>query len=100
MDIKSIKISPDPPQKGQDLNVTVSGTVKQLVEARSLRSSLWRDLIETYILLQEGAYALVQVKIGRIKILQKEIDICEEAYAPLLSLLRLLVSHFVPPPHI
>jgi len=59
VDIKSIKISPDPPQKGQDLNVTVSGTVKEVVE--------------------EGAYALVQVKVGVIKILEKEIDICEEA---------------------
>ncbi|KLO20167.1 MD-2-related lipid-recognition [Schizopora paradoxa] len=59
VDIKSISISPDPPQKGQDLNVTVSGTVKKEVD--------------------EGAYALVQVKVGAIKILTKEIDICEEA---------------------
>ncbi len=29
--------------------------------------------------MQEGAYALVQVKVGVIKILEKEIDICEEA---------------------
>ncbi len=43
VDIKSIKISPDPPQKGQDLNVTVSGTVKEVVEVRSIRVFLWRE---------------------------------------------------------
>lgn len=30
-------------------------------------------------LLQEGAYADVEVKLGLVKILEKEFDVCEEA---------------------
>jgi len=57
--IKSISISPDPPKPGQALTVTVSGTADSVVE--------------------DGAYADVSVKVGLIKILQKEFDLCEEA---------------------
>jgi hypothetical protein len=32
-------------------------------------------------LLQEGAYADVEVKLGLIKLLHKEFDLCQEAYA-------------------
>jgi len=59
VDVTSIEISPDPPQKGEELNVTVSGIVKEVIE--------------------EGAYAYVKAKIGRIEILNKEYDICDEA---------------------
>ncbi|KAI9060176.1 hypothetical protein FKP32DRAFT_1679137 [Trametes sanguinea] len=57
--IKSIQVSPDPPQRGEDLTVTVEGVADSQVE--------------------DGAYADVTVKVGVIKILQKEFDVCEEA---------------------
>ncbi|CAL1695450.1 unnamed protein product [Somion occarium] len=57
--IESIEITPDPPKPGEDLTVTVKGVASERVE--------------------EGAYADVAVKVGRIKILQKEVDLCEEA---------------------
>ncbi|KAB5592652.1 ML domain-containing protein [Ceratobasidium theobromae] len=53
VEVKSIKISPDPPQIGKDLTVTAQGV--------------------------DGAYADVTVKLGRVKLLHKEFDICEEA---------------------
>ncbi|KAH9898027.1 ML domain-containing protein [Cubamyces lactineus] len=57
--INSIQVSPDPPQRGQDLTITVEGVASEDVE--------------------DGAYADVTVKVGVIKILQKEFDVCEEA---------------------
>ncbi|KAI0361208.1 hypothetical protein OH77DRAFT_1391654 [Trametes cingulata] len=57
--IDSIQVTPDPPQRGEDLSITVQGVASQDVE--------------------DGAYADVTVKVGVIKILQKEFDICEEA---------------------
>ncbi|KAI0931979.1 Phosphatidylglycerol/phosphatidylinositol transfer protein, variant 3 [Taiwanofungus camphoratus] len=57
--IKSIEISPDPPVKGKDLTVTVIGTADKLIE--------------------DGAYADVVVKVGSIKLLQREFDVCAEA---------------------
>ncbi|KAJ7107852.1 ML domain-containing protein [Mycena epipterygia] len=57
--IESISVSPDPPQPGQDLTVTVKGTVTDEIV--------------------EGAYADVTVKLGLIKLLQKEFGLCEEA---------------------
>ncbi|EGN92387.1 hypothetical protein SERLA73DRAFT_191259 [Serpula lacrymans var. lacrymans S7.3] len=57
--IKSIAVSPDPPQPGQDLTVTVVGTAQDVIE--------------------EGAYADVVVKLGLVKLLSKTFDICEEA---------------------
>ncbi|PSR70729.1 hypothetical protein PHLCEN_2v13395 [Hermanssonia centrifuga] len=59
LEIKHIEVSPDPPQRGQDLTVKVIGNVKEVID--------------------DGAYADVTVKIGLIKILQKEFDLCEEA---------------------
>ncbi|KAF8323417.1 hypothetical protein DL93DRAFT_696760 [Clavulina sp. PMI_390] len=59
VDVKSIQLSPDPPKPGSDLTVTASGFVKDTIE--------------------EGAYADVTVKMGLIKLLQKQFDICEEA---------------------
>ncbi|KAJ7889389.1 hypothetical protein B0H14DRAFT_2692147 [Mycena olivaceomarginata] len=57
--IKSISVSPDPPKIGADLTVTVD-----------------LDVVET---IEEGTTADVLVKVGRIKLLQKTFDICEEA---------------------
>ncbi|KAL6304295.1 ML domain-containing protein [Sparassis latifolia] len=57
--IQSIEVSPDPPEKGADLTVTVRGVADKAVE--------------------EGAYADVTVKVGAIKLLHKEFDVCEEA---------------------
>ncbi|KAM5530786.1 hypothetical protein V8D89_015527 [Ganoderma adspersum] len=57
--INSIEISPDPPQRGQDLTITVDGVAKEAVE--------------------DGAYADVTVKAGIIRLLHKEFDVCEEA---------------------
>ncbi|KAH9950481.1 ML domain-containing protein [Amylocystis lapponica] len=57
--IKSIEISPDPPAPGKDLTVTVKGSADESIE--------------------DGAYADVMVKVGAIKLLQKEFDVCEEA---------------------
>ncbi|KAG8743743.1 Phosphatidylglycerol/phosphatidylinositol transfer protein [Ceratobasidium sp. 428] len=60
--IKSIEVSPDPPQPGKDLTVTATGIATKAIEAS-----------------QPGSYADVTVKLGLIKLLQKEFDICEEA---------------------
>ncbi|KAI5825736.1 MD-2-related lipid-recognition [Schizophyllum commune Tattone D] len=57
--LKSIKISPDPPIPGEQLTMTVKAEVQETI--------------------QEGAYADVAVKVGLIKLLQKRFDICEEA---------------------
>ncbi|KLO08057.1 hypothetical protein SCHPADRAFT_859434 [Schizopora paradoxa] len=57
--VTSIELSPDPPQKGQELNVTVSGIVRTVIE--------------------DDAYALVKVKMGFIEVLNKEYDVCKEA---------------------
>ncbi|KAF7966635.1 hypothetical protein HWV62_37593 [Athelia sp. TMB] len=59
IEIKSIEVSPDPPQPGQDLTVKVHAYVNQRIE--------------------EGAYADVTVKLGLIKLLHKQFDVCEEA---------------------
>ncbi|KAI4528563.1 hypothetical protein K525DRAFT_183929 [Schizophyllum commune Loenen D] len=57
--LKSIDILPDPPIPGQQLTMTVKADVQETI--------------------QEGAYADVAVKVGLIKLLQKQFDICEEA---------------------
>ncbi|KAI0673511.1 ML domain-containing protein [Trametes maxima] len=57
--INDIKVSPDPPKRGEELTITVEGVASQDVT--------------------DGAYADVTVKVGVIKLLQKEFDVCEEA---------------------
>ncbi|KAF8898658.1 ML domain-containing protein [Infundibulicybe gibba] len=57
--IKSIKVSPDPPKPGEDLTVEVNAIATRTIE--------------------EGAYADVTVKLGLIKLLHKQFDVCEEA---------------------
>jgi len=57
--IDSISVFPDPPQPGQNLTVIVEASAQEEIE--------------------EGAYADVVVKLGLIKLLHKEFDLCEEA---------------------
>ncbi|KAG6845773.1 Phosphatidylglycerol/phosphatidylinositol transfer protein [Tephrocybe sp. NHM501043] len=57
--IESIEVSPDPPVPGKDLTVKVTGRATETIE--------------------EGAYADVTVKLGLIKLLQKQFDVCDEA---------------------
>ncbi|CAE6454039.1 unnamed protein product [Rhizoctonia solani] len=57
--VQSIKLSPDPPQIGKDLTITARGVVTRKIE--------------------DGAYADVTVKLGLVKLLHKQFDICEEA---------------------
>ena len=57
--LKSIKVSPDPPQPGKNLTVEVEADVLNEID--------------------EGAEADVTVKLGLIKLLQKKFDVCEEA---------------------
>ncbi|KAK4057539.1 hypothetical protein OIO90_001608 [Microbotryomycetes sp. JL221] len=56
--IKDVRISPDPPKPGKNLTVYASGTVNSLID--------------------QGAYADVTVKLGLIKLLTKRFDVCEE----------------------
>lgn len=58
--IKEINVTPDPPAPGKNLTVNVKAEVLKTVD--------------------EGAWAHVVVKLGLIKLLQKDFDICEEAY--------------------
>ncbi|KAF8843992.1 hypothetical protein BDN67DRAFT_1008439 [Paxillus ammoniavirescens] len=57
--LKSISLFPDPPKPGQDLTITVVGTAMETIE--------------------DGAYADVVVKLGLIKLLSKQFDVCQEA---------------------
>ncbi|CAE6412853.1 unnamed protein product [Rhizoctonia solani] len=57
--IKAIEVTPDPPKPGQDLTVKLIATSDKEIT--------------------EGAYADVTVKLGLIKLLKKQFDICEEA---------------------
>ncbi|KAK7463662.1 hypothetical protein VKT23_005603 [Stygiomarasmius scandens] len=57
--VKSIEVSPDPPQAGKDLTVTAIGTASETID--------------------DGALVEVTVKLGLIQLLKKEFDICDEA---------------------
>ncbi|KAI0319377.1 ML domain-containing protein [Amylostereum chailletii] len=57
--IDSIEVSPSPPKPGEEMTVTVKASALKTVE--------------------EGAYADVVVKLGLIKLLHKEFNLCEEA---------------------
>ncbi|KAG6842588.1 Phosphatidylglycerol/phosphatidylinositol transfer protein [Blastosporella zonata] len=59
--IDNIQVSPDPPKPGHDLTVKVKGKAVSGIE--------------------EGAYADVTVKLGLIKLIHKQFDLCEEARA-------------------
>ncbi|GAA6064054.1 hypothetical protein JCM10212_006790 [Sporobolomyces blumeae] len=58
LQIESIKVSPDPPKPGQDLTIVATGTARSKVDV--------------------GTYADVTVKLGLIKLLTKQFDVCEE----------------------
>ena len=55
----TVQISPDPPQRGSPLSVRVSGFLSEAVE--------------------EGAVAMVTVKLGFIKLINHVYDVCAEA---------------------
>ncbi|CAK5280258.1 unnamed protein product [Mycena citricolor] len=57
--LESLELFPDPPLPGQDLTVKASAYVTEPIT--------------------DGASADVTVKLGRIKLLQKTFDVCEEA---------------------
>ncbi|KZT43803.1 hypothetical protein SISSUDRAFT_1057339 [Sistotremastrum suecicum HHB10207 ss-3] len=57
--IDTIAVSPDPPRPGQNMTVTVTGTVKETIE--------------------DGSEADVAVKLGLLKLLTRTFDLCEEA---------------------
>ncbi|KAG7099295.1 Phosphatidylglycerol/phosphatidylinositol transfer protein [Marasmius oreades] len=57
--INDIQVTPDPPQPGKELSVTVNGLARQTIT--------------------DGAYADVVVKLGLIKLLSKRFDLCTEA---------------------
>ncbi|KAI0034323.1 ML domain-containing protein [Vararia minispora EC-137] len=57
--IESIVVTPDPPKPGQEMTVTVKASAQEVVE--------------------DGAYADVTVKLGVVKLLHREFDLCEEA---------------------
>ncbi|KAN0064023.1 hypothetical protein ACQY0O_003629 [Thecaphora frezii] len=59
--IKDIQVSPDPPRPGQNLTIHAKGS--------------------TSIDIRDGSRADVVVKLGLIKLLSREFDICEEARA-------------------
>lgn len=57
--IHDIKLTPDPPQKGQELRIQGSGYFKETV--------------------YEGAYVDVLVKYGIVTLYSKRLDLCEQA---------------------
>ncbi|KAE8221669.1 hypothetical protein CF319_g5006 [Tilletia indica] len=59
VEVHTIEVSPDPPQRGKNMTIHATGKVQKRIE--------------------EGAYAMVDVKIGLIRLLHRQIDICEEA---------------------
>ncbi|KAJ3087286.1 Phosphatidylglycerol/phosphatidylinositol transfer protein [Quaeritorhiza haematococci] len=56
--LKSLVISPDPPKRGQSLDIMINGTLSE-------------DIVP-------GAYAEVKVKLGLVKLFDGRIDFCEE----------------------
>ncbi|KAK0551967.1 hypothetical protein OC845_001940 [Tilletia horrida] len=59
VDLHTVNVSPDPPQAGKNMTVQATGTVRSKID--------------------EGAYGVVDVKIGFIRLLHRQIDICEQA---------------------
>ncbi|KAM0328105.1 hypothetical protein ACHAQA_005508 [Verticillium albo-atrum] len=56
--IKKVDLSPNPPKAGEDLVITATGTVDEDIE--------------------EGAYVLLQVKYGLIRLISTKADFCEQ----------------------
>lgn len=57
LDISSIMLTPNPPERGTDLVIAAKGEVKKLIK--------------------EGAYVDVEVRLGYIKLLTQTFDLCE-----------------------
>ncbi|KAI8594014.1 ML domain-containing protein [Geranomyces variabilis] len=55
---ESIILTPDPPRRGENLNVDIKGTLDETVD--------------------KGAYADVRVKLGLIKLVDTRLDLCDE----------------------
>ncbi|KAJ3182997.1 Phosphatidylglycerol/phosphatidylinositol transfer protein [Geranomyces variabilis] len=55
---ESITLTPDPPRRGENLNVDIKGTLDETVD--------------------KGAYADVRVKLGLIKLVDTRLDLCDE----------------------
>ncbi|KAF6829420.1 phosphatidylglycerol phosphatidylinositol transfer protein [Colletotrichum plurivorum] len=58
VEIKSVDLSPNPPQAGKELVIKASGVVKENIE--------------------KGAYVLLQVKYGLIRLISTKADLCEQ----------------------
>ncbi|KAG0681284.1 Phosphatidylglycerol/phosphatidylinositol transfer protein [Kluyveromyces marxianus] len=58
LDITSVSLDPNPPQRGENLTIVASGLLKTVVE--------------------EGAYVDVEVRLGYIKLLSQTYDLCEQ----------------------
>ena len=58
LQIETITVTPDPPKPGREVKLTIKGTVQEAVE--------------------DGAYFDVTVKLGLIKLLQKQFDLFAE----------------------
>ncbi|KAK2041554.1 ML domain-containing protein [Colletotrichum somersetense] len=56
--IESVDLAPNPPQAGKELVIKASGVVKQPIE--------------------KGAYVLLQVKYGLIRLISTKADLCEQ----------------------
>ncbi|KAI9897014.1 hypothetical protein N3K66_008036 [Trichothecium roseum] len=56
--IESVDLSPNPPKPGKELLIKASGTVKETIE--------------------EGAYVLLTVKYGLIRLISTKADLCEQ----------------------
>jgi hypothetical protein len=77
--IESINVSPDPPKPGQNLTVIVEASAMEEVKVR-LHTKIPYSPDRIMSFFQEGAYADVVVKLGLIKLLHKQFDLCNEAY--------------------
>lgn len=58
LDLQSVVLTPNPPEKGQNLTVTAKGYLSEDVE--------------------DGAYVEVEVRYGFIKLIHQTFDLCEE----------------------
>ncbi|KAI9012895.1 ML domain-containing protein [Gaertneriomyces semiglobifer] len=58
--LESFTVSPDPPQRGEDLTVDVKGTLDEAID--------------------KGAFAEVRVRLGLIKLVDTKIDLCDEIH--------------------
>jgi hypothetical protein len=61
------------------LTVTVKASASEEIQVRS-QAPVSYTIHQWFFFFQEGAWADVSVKLGLVKLLQKEFDLCEEAY--------------------